>query len=288
VRVLVTGAKGLLGSTLCPLLRGAGHEVLEHGLAGAPYTAELCDAGAVARLLDDAAPDAVVNLAAATNVDACERDVLLAFRGNVLSVERLAAAIRDRRDRGIHLVQLSTDQLYDGEGPHAEDDARPRNVYALTKYAGELAAAAAGATVLRTNFFGQSRAPGRKSFSDWIVGAARSGEPIRLFDDVHFSPLLLETLCGCIGAVLARPAPGVFNLGATTGLSKAAFALGLARRLGLPTGNMTVSQSSAAGLAAYRPKDMRMRCDRFAAAFAAPLPTLEAELDALARRMSHA
>lgn len=281
--VLVTGATGLLGSSLVPWLAARGHRVLPHGFRSAPpggLQADLRDAQATAAMLDAAAPEVIINLAALTNVDACEDDPQAAYLLNVKPVQNLAAWLRGRP--GCHLVHISTDQLYDGPGPHAEEALTIRNTYAFSKLAAELAAGAVSSTVLRTNFFGPSRCAGRSSFSDWLLAALRAGTPITVFDDVRFSPLALATLCDMIARVAEVRPQGVFNLGARDGMSKAEFAFALAAVFGLPAA--TLQRGTAAGAAAlkaFRPSDMRLDSSRFEQAMGLQLPTLNDEIQSL-------
>jgi len=196
---------------------------------------------------------------------------------NTRTVENLADWVRSERS-SCHLVQISTDQVYHHTGPHAEEDVELINYYAFSKYAGELVALNVGGTALRTNLFGRSRCSGRTSISDWVLGALRRQEPIRVFEDVWFSPLSLETLSEHIGLVVERGGGGVFNLGARDGMSKAEFALRVASHFGLSTANVTRGSVDAARLPARRPTDMRMDCARFESRFGLTLPTLESEI----------
>jgi dTDP-4-dehydrorhamnose reductase len=278
-KILVLGAYGLVGASLCKRLAKAGHTVVRQGRReSAQLRLDPTDVAALGRALDHFEPDAVVNLAAATNVDRCEEEPQAAYFGNVRPVEALAAVIAARAGRAPHLVQVSSDQVYDGQGPHVEDDARPCNVYALSKFAGELAAATVGATVLRTNLFGRSHAIGRASLSDWLVDSLRGGTKITVFDDVLFSALHLDTLSDAIAQAVTLGPAGIFNAGCCDGISKAGFALYLADRLGLDRGLMTVGASSGAGSRARRPLDMRMDPSKFERAFGTRAPTIESQM----------
>ncbi len=280
MRILIAGSTGLLGATLSATLRARGWDTIEHGRSSGQLRADLTEISAARDILAAARPDAVVNLAALTNVDRCELHPQEAYLLNTRIVENLAAAIA-ATGAPAWLVHISTDQLYDGPGPHAEPAVTLTNYYAFSKYAGELAAAGVPSTVLRTNFFGPSRHGSRRSFSDWLIDALRRGTPIQVFEDVLFSPLSLQRLTELIGLTIERRTRGVFNLGSHDGLSKADFCCALARTLSLPTSNMTRSVSSAAPLRAYRPKDMRLDSRRFEAAFGVSLPTLSEEIESM-------
>lgn len=270
----------MLGTTLVPALRAQGHVVLRHGFASmADINVDLIDAYQTATMIEQVRPDAVVNLVALTDVDICETSPDRAYRLNVLSIQNLCRAIKQSHP-ACHLVQVSTDMVYDGDGPHEEQHVTVRNTYTLSKLAAELAAAQINSTVLRTNFFGRSQRAGYFSFSDWLYNSLRMQTPIKIFDDVLFSPLSIGTLCAMIGLVVEKRPLGVYNLGAHDGLTKADFAFAFAARLNLPAGNMQRFRVDAMDtLKAKRPKDMRMDSSQFEQALHVRLPTLLDEIN---------
>lgn len=283
--VLVFGAYGLLGSSLCEELVRDGHFVRRQGrAAAAEVRIDPSDTEAVKEVLLRHRTDVIVNLVAATNVDECEIDPQGAYRANVRVVQALVDAINAcPHDSAPHLVQISTDQVYDGPGPHEESTVDPCNVYALSKLAGEFVASQVGATVLRTNFFGRSRCTGRASLSDWIISSLRAGQHITVFDDVFFSALHIDTLCGAIGLAIRKRQPGTFNLGCQYGSSKASLALGLAKRLELDSGLMTLGSAREAKFRARRPLDMRLDSSRFERIFGFAAPSFETQIDLTAQ-----
>jgi dTDP-4-dehydrorhamnose reductase len=284
MRILVTGASGLLGATLSPFLTAAGYDIVRHGKSmDSDVSCDLTDKGATHAMLEEARPNMVINLVALTNVDKCEESPHEAYLLNVRTMENLVAGLHGHVDP--FLIQISTDQVYDSTGPSPEDKIRLTNTYALTKYAGELAAARMPSTILRTNFFGHSALPGRKSFSDWLLDSLRNGDPITVFSDVVVNPLALETLSAMICHVVERRVVGVFNLGSRGAMSKADFAFELARVYGLPTQNVRRGSVADMSLRAYRPRDMSMDCSRFQAAFDVELPTLQNEIRELKRSL---
>jgi dTDP-4-dehydrorhamnose reductase len=286
-RVIVFGASGLLGASLVPALEARGHAVLAQGRgAAAALRLDPLDADALSHAFALHQPTALVNLIAATNVDQCEEQPLLAYRANVAVVEAIANAVARQPGPRPHLVHVSTDQVYDGPGPHAEDVVQPINVYGLSKYAGELVAERVGATVLRTNFFGRSRCAARTSFSDWLVASLREGKPITVFDDVLFSALHLHSLCDVIAAAIEHRPAGVFNAGCRDGLSKAGFALSLARKMALPTTAVRVGTSADVALRARRPLDMTLDVSRIERALKLSCPSMDAEIERTAKEYS--
>ncbi len=282
MKLLVLGAGGLLGTSLVPALAAKGHTVQAHarGVQG-PAQADLANPDEAVQLVTRLAPDVVVNLAGLTDVERCESHPQQAWLANVRTAENVAAATRAA---GCHLIHISTDQVYGGPGPHREDGACPGNCYGLTKYAGELAARMAPATVLRTNFFGAGRHPSRRSFTDWLFSALTTAEPIEVFDDVRFSPLSICTLGDAIERLARLRPTGVFNLGSREGMSKAEFAFAFADAVGLPTERMARSTLDRSGLLkTWRPRDMRMDNARVEAILGTAMPNLKDEIQLAAK-----
>lgn len=285
---LILGAYGLIGESICPWLAEAGHRVLRHGRRGtAEISMDIGDKEAVTQLLSLQQVDMVINLIAATNVDQCECNVQSAYRANTGAVESIVTAITAVKEWSPHLIHISTDQVYDGPGPHDENSVAPCNVYALSKLAGEYVATRVGATVLRTNFIGRSRCPERLGLTDWIVDSLRTGERITVFDDVLFSAVHITTLCAAIETAVRQKHAGTFNIGCSNGSSKAQMALTLADRLGLDCSLMVTGSSRDARLTALRPLDMRMNSSRFEKAFGFSVPTFESQIDCTVQEYLH-
>ena len=272
-----------MGSTLVPFLTSCGHEVKTHGRSDdAQYQADLSDPNDLAGLLDTVDHEVIVNLVGLTDVELCETKPNQAYLVNVRTVENLAAWIK-RQESPPHLVHISTDQVYDGPGKHAENHVTLTNYYAFSKYAAELVAASVPATILRTNFFGRSRCRMRMSLADWLFHSLSRGEPIQVFDDVLFSPLSMTTLSKMIELSIKQQPDGLFNLGTHEGMSKADFAFAFADQLKLPTRTMTrTTIAQATFLKTYRPRDMRMDCAKFETRLGIGLPLLGSEIEQVA------
>jgi dTDP-4-dehydrorhamnose reductase len=132
-KILLSGSGGQLGLELAGRLPERGHEVV------ALYRAELdvADFEAVQGALEEHAPDLVVNAAAYTNVDGCEKETDLAYRVNALGPRNLAQLCRER---GSDLLHVSTNYVFDGESerPYEPfDPPNPISTYGRTKLAGE-------------------------------------------------------------------------------------------------------------------------------------------------------
>lgn len=269
----------MLGCTLLPDMLARGLNVLTQSRGdGASIRGDMVDREASQQILRAIRPDIIINLIGLTDVDGCEKQPHQAFLANTQVVENLARWIRHEHP-DCHLVHISTDQVYDGVGPHSEEARRLTNYYAFSKYAGELAASGIASTILRTNFFGRSRCAHRKSLTDWLFISLTGNTEIQVFEDVQFSPLSMPTLAEMIDLVIEKRPLGIYNLGSAAGLSKADFAFAFAEAVGMSTGRMTRSTSDRATMIkVYRPKDMRMNSEKIQTALGVQLPTLIHEI----------
>ena len=284
-KILITGASGLLGASVSPYLCEANHQIVKHGNSvHADVNCDLINHNATHKMLDKIRPEIIINLVALTNVDSCEKNPQQAYLINTKSVENIVEWIK--KNPSCHLIHMSTDQVYDGEGPHKENELTLINSYAYSKYAAELLALQVNATILRTNFFGYSYCIGRMSFSDWLLKVLHEKQEVKVFTDVKFSPLLTDTLCEMLAVVVKAPQCGVFNLGSKGGMSKANFAFELAKCFDLDSSNMKESLSLDLKFLASRPSDMRMDSSYFEETFEVDLPSLSSEIQKL-REISH-
>lgn len=279
-KVLILGAYGLLGYPLSSFLEGLGFSVFRHGRGSdAEISIDFTKIKLLKDFLNEECINVVINLVAATNVDLCEEDYRYAYEANVeyiyAIVEGLKAMGKDRP----HLIQISTDQVYNNIGPHHENCTEAINRYAVSKLVGENIASQVHATILRTNFFGRSRGCGKLSFSDWIINALTEKNEIKVFDDIQISSLHISTLCEAIATVVDQKIPGIFNLGCLDGGSKADFSLRFGHGLGFDCKNLRVTTSDSVKLLAKRPKDMRMNSLAFQRQFSFPLPTFNSQID---------
>ena len=274
-KILITGATGLLGSSLVPSLKKNGYRVLTHARSRkADFIFDLSNSLESYRVLEKIKPNVIINLVSLTSVELCEEQTNLAYLANTRSVENLAHWVASSGS-DCHLVQISTDHVYDGDGIHAEDDITLTNNYAFSKYAGELASLLVPSTILRTNFVGRSKVKHRESLTDWLYTAMTNGDTLKVLNDVYFSPLSIEKLVEMIELVVKMKPIGIYNLGSHNGMSKADFDFAFADYLKLPTNTMSrINSNQATFLKAYRPKNMRMDSSKFENDLGVRLPDL--------------
>ena len=283
-KILVTGATGLLGSSLVPHLKKCGHRIVSHAhTAHADFMFDLSDTVKSYEILEQIQPSMIINLVGLTSVELCEERVDLAYLVNTKTVENLAHWVLAAR-ADCHLVQISTDQVYDGAGLHKEDEIVITNNYAFSKYAGELAACRVPSTILRTNFLGRSKVTHRESLTDWVYKSMIEGQYVEVLNDVYFSPLSIVALVEMIELVVHKKPVGTYNLGSHNGMSKADFDFAFAKCLELPTNTMTrIDTDQAKFLKAYRPKNMCMDSSKFENTLSVKLPNLSDLIPQLAQ-----
>jgi dTDP-4-dehydrorhamnose reductase len=208
MRVLVTGAAGMLGSDLIPYLRGRGRDV-----TGIDLEVDIREPSAIDAYIAEVAPDAVIHAAAWTDVDAAEANEAAASTVNVDGARNVARAAARA---GADLVYVSTDYVFDGTADHdyTEDDpAAPIGAYGRTKRGGEIAVLEehpAGARIARTAWL--YGAHGR-NFVDTMRTLGREREVVQVVGDQLGSPTWTCDLAPALEAIIGLPA-GVYH---TTG-----------------------------------------------------------------------
>jgi dTDP-4-dehydrorhamnose reductase len=277
-RVLVTGRGGQLATGLAEALPAQGFEPV---LVGQPDF-EFDQPATIAAAFAAARPEAVVNCAAWTAVDAAEDNEAGAFLANAIGpalVARHCAAL------GIPLVQVSTDYVFDGRkgAPYVETDApNPLGAYGRTKLAGEWAALAGNprTIVMRTAWV--FSAVGNNFLRTMLrVGAERP--VLRVVADQHGSPTAAPDLADAIAGVLARLRAtgwredhrGVFHAVAAGHTTWHAFAEAIFAAAAPPGGPRPEVQAISTAdypTRATRPADGRLDTARLAEVFGVALP----------------
>jgi dTDP-4-dehydrorhamnose reductase len=271
VRILVTGAGGGLGRSFVGLAPGE-HEIVAFTHA----QLDVGDAASVASAIDDARPAVVVNCAAYTSVDGCERDPARAMRDNAEGPRALAVAAEEH---GATLVHVSTDYVFDGEkgSPYDETDAtNPINGYGRSKLAGEVAVR--GATprhvILRTSYvFG-----GGSDYVTTMLRRLADGEPAGAVADRTGSPTYARHLAERLLPLALAERFGTYHLGGPEAITRYTLLL-RAKALagGRLSGEVLEQHADELGLPAARPRDSSLTSERLPALVERmpPMPPLD-------------
>ena len=224
MRILITGSNGLLGSKLIDALLAESIDFLatsrgenrNPSLAASQYsTLDTTSEAEVFALLDRYQPTAVIHAAAMTQVDECEFHRKDAWNANVEAVRILAEGCAGR---GIHLIHIGTDFIFDGaEGPYDEEGVpNPLSYYGFTKWMADQVVMHTPKlkwTILRTVLvFGYSPSLGRSNIVLWLKGVLEKGQEVNIVDDQFRSPTLAEDLAqACMAAAKTRTR-GIYHI----------------------------------------------------------------------------
>ena len=222
MKVLITGANGLLGQKLVDLLKQQGVDFLATSQGASRivtpginyHSLDIRDPEEVNTVIAEYKPSVVINTAAMTQVDQCETDRKKCWNLNVTAVAHLVEACDEN---GTHLVHLSTDFIFDGKnGPYREDDEpNPINFYGESKLAAErlLVGSSIQWSIVRTILvYGTTQGPSRSNIILWVKSNLESGKSIQVVDDQFRTPTLVEDLAiGCY-QVAKKSASGIYHI----------------------------------------------------------------------------
>lgn len=218
MRVLVTGAGGMLGTDVCRVFQAADMDVIPAPRVGGPEALDVTNTEAVRQTLTHVQPQAVVHCAAYTNVDQAEHEPDVAFRVNALGSWNLAAACAEW---GIALCAISTDFVFDGnkDKPYTEfDPPHPIGTYGASKLAGEqcIREICPRHWIVRTSWLYGVHG---KCFPDSILRAAETRPELRVVADQRGCPTYTVDLAEALVRLIHSPLYGTYhiaNSGVTT------------------------------------------------------------------------
>lgn len=214
MRVFVTGAQGMLGQDLLPILREAGDEVIPSdmrpGTDPAFVALDLIDLDATKEAISRARPDVVIHGAAYTNVDGAESDPDAAYRVNALGTWNVALACQEV---GAAMLLVSTDYVFDGAKGTAYDEydaPNPQSVYGRSKYAGELHVQQVlnRFYVVRTAWLYGHHG---KNFVETILQAAAERPELKVVNDQWGCPTWTRDLSRTLSALIRSGRYGIYH-----------------------------------------------------------------------------
>ena len=262
MKILVTGANGMLGNTLC-LLYHIDHEVFaihrdEHSLSKCSddFSLDLNDLDQLQFVMNKVKPDLVLHTAGLTSIDKCEEDPKLAYEANVVVTENMARSCSNKTK----LIYISTDQVYGAEDDRSElnMNLQPVNQYGKTKLQGEqkVQELCTDYIIIRTNIFGWNVKPKRISSAEWIYGSLKKKKEITLFTNYIFSPIYTTFLGDIIMQLVDLNFTGIINVGSSTPCSKYDFGIHMADEFELNSSLIRKGSISDHSFFAPRPQQL--------------------------------
>ncbi len=251
MRILVTGARGMLGTDLVCILEEKGHELFATDVEELDIT----KIDFLRKMIEDICPDTVINCAAYTDVDKAEEEVEKAFLVNGQGVQNLALVCKDL---DIDLCHISTDYVFDGtkDGAYTPDDPpNPINTYGKSKLAGEkyIQEIMKKFYIIRSSWlYGKYG----KNFVYKVLDLAKKQRELRVVDDQIGSPTWAVTLARMIMDIVETKKYGIYHVTDKTenGISWFEFAKEIMCLSGLKTDVIPITTEEFP-LPAKRPKN---------------------------------
>lgn len=291
MRLLVTGASGLLGLNLSLVAAAQGHHVtglsLSRSLRDIPFEhcrVDLLDLDQTLPIIANANPEAIIHCAAVANLNTAEQEPELASRLNRDAAGELAGAASRW---GIPFIHISTDAVFDGiDGGYDEQSpTNPLSTYARTKLEGEGAVRDKhpDAIIARVVFHGWS-ITGNRSLSEFFFNNLSTSHPVEGFTDALFCPLYVEDLAEILLEMLSAGLTGLYHVVSPEHLSKHDFGVRIAERFGLDPGLIKPIRMAEITRNAPRSLNLVLKADKLQTDLGHPLPGVDAGIDRLFQR----
>ena len=225
-KILVTGAFGQLGTSLCEVLSNksilATGRIITTTEKYRSVELDITNQKNVEELIHNYKPDIIIHLAAMTDVDGCEKDPEIAFDINVRATENLLKNFRGK------FIYISTDYVFDGEeGPYSEDDkVNPVSVYGKTKLYGEnlIQESDIDWVILRSNIIFSYNDRTKASFVNWVVDSLKRKQIITVVNDQWNNPTWTNDLANVISMIIKKNISGLYHYGGGDFLNRLEFA----------------------------------------------------------------
>jgi len=241
-KILITGAEGQLGRVL--QFRLGKHFNLFSTAKSPNHVAikkrhvrkmDITNIDSVTSTISEIIPDIIINCAAMTNVDACEKDHKSARNVNVLGVENLIKAT----DKRVKIIQISTDYVFEGNnGPYIESDpTHPISYYGRSKLEGEnvLRGSLNRHCILRGSVLYGDSINANSNFFTWVYDSLSKKKKINIVTDQISNPSWLPALTDAIMKVILLNAEGIYHFGSDDHISRYEFAVLISKVFGFDT-----------------------------------------------------
>jgi len=260
--VLITGANGLLGRVLRPILSDCGFTVISTGkgvdvmMTQGNHIYEQMDITVPKHfeyIFNKYEPNFIINAAALTDVDVCEKNYELCFSTNAHSISHFIPLLK-RND--VHLVHVSTDFVFDGScGPYIESDpCNPINHYGSAKLEAEnlIVDSNLKHTILRTSLL-YGKSDDKFNFATWVKGSLENGTQLNIVDDQYRTATFVYDLADVIVKVIQKKKYGLYHISSGEVLSIYQIVCNIAKCYGLDVSMINRIKSKELNQFARRP-----------------------------------
>lgn len=281
-KIFFTGGSGLLALNWAAYCHGKFNAILgtNKRLINPDFASTISISGiqsssSLQSIIGKIEPDIVINTAAITNIEYCEKNPEVAYESNVTLASHVAIACNML---DIPLVHISTDHLFSGLGAYSAENkpTSPINVYSKTKAIAEekVGSECSNSIIVRTNFFGIGTSY-RSSFTDQIISDLAKNNSFSGFDNVFFTPVLASDLAECVHQLIDNKHYGVYNVSSNERISKFEFSLLVARLFGFSESLVKPCKIEERSNLVNRPRDMSLSNHKVSATLKRDLGTAE-------------
>ena len=254
MKILVTGSYGQLGKSLFSHLN-PNDEIFWTGrkipFKEKGFYLDILDRINLKELIGLHEPDILINLAALTNVDLCEKNPVLAREINCNGVANICDIFKGK------IIQISTDYVFDGKnGPYNEEDKpSPLSVYGSTKLDAEKIIMSHNSenVIIRGNVLYDYCKYSKASFLNWVVQSLNAKTSIEVVDDQINNPTWTQSMAKIIGLCIDKKVSGVYHWGDAEFVSRYKFAKIIAKKYELETNLINPISTEKLGQVATRP-----------------------------------
>lgn len=276
-KILILGSSGKLGKTLYKKIYKK-FKVIHSGLK--KRNIDLNNFDKLQKFVKSTNPNIIINCAAITDVDLCEKKKKLSKKINTYLLKNIFI-IKKKNKLNFKFIQISTDQIYNNSNNLKSTEKSKVycfNEYSKQKYEAEKICTKNNAIILRCNFFCNYKG----NLFNWVLKSASKKKVFYLFKDIYFNPLNIFTLCKYIEKVInlidKKNITGIFNIGSHDIINKSNFCMHIIKKIKFKNYNYKIVDSNKF-FKTKRPKNMSMNVNKFEKTFKLKLPSIKNQIN---------
>jgi len=282
-KILITGAEGQLGRVLQQRL-GASFNLIPTAKSPTEMAIkkrnvrkmDITNLSSVKSCIEIENPDTIINCAAMTDVDVCEKNHKLAHNVNVRGLQNIIKSI----DRRVKIIQISTDYVFEGkDGPYSETDPTcPLSYYGRSKLEAEniLIGSLRPYSIIRGSVLYGNPLNSKPNFFSWVYDSLLQNRNIKVVIDQTCNPAWLPSLSDALMKMILFNSEGIYHFGSDDHLSRYSFAILIASIFGFDSDLITPVKSNSIPFIAKRPIHSGLNIEKISEELdVVTLPTIE-------------
>ncbi len=226
------------------------------------FQCDISDVKKISKLINGIKPDIIINTAALSNVDECERNKSLAYNVNYLGIQNIVNSIEHDE---VLLIQLSTDYIFDGrKGEYSEEDIpNPVNYYGETKLMAEeyIHSQMDSFLIVRLSVL-YSHFIYKENFFDWVYSQLNNEKAIKVVIDLINTPTYVYNLFKGLEFLIEKKVNGVYHISNQEKVSRYDFAIKIANFFGFNADLIKKVLSSEINFTAKRPLNTTLSIEK--------------------------